>query len=873
MSATLKNAIRAVNRTALMLGSISTLAISSAALAQEEGALMEEIEVTGIRGSLKQAMDTKRFSNATVDAVSAEDVGKFPDSDVGEALGRIPGVSVGRQFGQGSSISIRGASAQLTSTLLNGHTVASTGWYDQQAIDRSFNYSLMPSEMVGGIEVYKSTQADLPEGGVGGTVIVNTRKPLDMDANSVFLSAKGDYGTVSEEWDPEVSGLYSWKNDSETFGVLVSGTYKETEYQRDGIESLVGWGTVVPTTFQQDRERTAFNVAAQFAPTDALTFGLNYMLLDLEANNYNTSLFIFPENGTCTSTNASGTCTSYTQSATDAGFGWAQTWAREASMESETIDLDFEFAGNGYTIDGRIGNTEAEGGTGLTSNYGMSIGNPEDYAGTVDATGSEIKINKAKKSFTANDFNGDVASASWATRSQPNTDEELFVQGNVEFETDLGVVSSIKTGFAYADHEVEKDNMKALHANGTAGYDANEFFSGQVSAGGGYKLPNPKGSRMLSNAKSEITGWEQDRSGYGAIEEENLSLYVMATFEGDGFGGNFGFRYIETEISTDYYALDSTGAFGTTLSTDKSEYSDVLPSANIKFDLSDDVIMRASIGQVISRPNYDDLFANSSLDGFEDGTINAPVLNTGSVALEPFKATQADLGLEWYYADSSMISATYFIKDVQTSTAAVVTSGQQIGIVDTQVQAAIDAGTYSNSCNSGDCWDVSQKTNVSGGEIDGVELQWQHAFDSGFGVATNYTYADASAPSENYQDELGEFSDSSKHTVNLVGYWENDDFSARAAYAWRSEYMIRELPGFYGNRMHEDFGSLDLSFGWNITDNLALSLEAVNILEEDSIQTGEAGPQADVKDELKNGYPAWSFEGEARYKLGVAYSF
>lgn len=859
MSATLKNAIRAVNRTALMLGSISTLAISSAALAQEEGALMEEIEVTGIRGSLKQAMDTKRFSNAVVDAVSAEDVGKFPDSDVGEALGRIPGVSVGRQFGQGSSISIRGASAQLTNTLLNGHTVASTGWYDQQAIDRSFNYSLMPAEMVGGIEVYKSSQADLPEGGVGGTVIVKSRKPLDMDANSVFLSAKGDYGTISESVDPEVSGLYSWKNDSETFGILVAGSYSETDYQRNGIESLVGWGTIVPSTFQQDREREAFNLAAQFAPTDALTFGLNYMLLSLDANNYNTSLFVFPENGTCTSENSFGTCTSYTQGA-DTGFGWAQTWARQASMESETIDLDFEFEGNGYTIDGRIGNTEAEGGTDLTSNYGMSIGNPEDYAGTYDMTGSQIKINTAKKSFTAADFNGDVASASWATRTQPNTDEEFFVQGNVEFETDLGAITSIKTGFAYADHEVEKDNLKALHANGTAGYDASTFFSGQVSSGAGYKLPEPKGGTMLSNAKSEITGWEQDRSGYGLIEEENLSFYVMANFEAEAVRGNFGFRYIESDLSTDFYALDATGAYATTKTTNKADYSDVLPSANLAFDLSDDVILRMSASQVISRPNYDDLFANSALDGFNDGTPGNEVLNIGNVALTPFKATQADLGVEWYYADSSMLSATYFIKDISNFTTTNLTNDQSIGIIDP---------------NSGvDNWTVAQREDGTGGEIEGLELQWQHAWDSGFGVATNYTYADSSAPRENFSDRLAVFSDSSKHTINTVGYWENDVFSARAAYSWRSEYMIREGAGFYGNRMHEDFGSLDLSFGWNITDNLALSLEAVNVLEEDSIQTGEATRyDNEVKAELQDGYPAWSFEGEARYKLGVAYSF
>ncbi|HET7791792.1 MAG TPA: TonB-dependent receptor plug domain-containing protein, partial [Rhizobacter sp.] len=143
---------------------------------------LEVVNITGIRAALATAVNIKKNATALVDAVSAEDVGKLPDSDVGEALGRIPGVSVGRDFGQGATVSIRGTDPQMTYTTLNGQTVASTGWYDQKAVDRSFNYSLLPAELVGGMDVYKTTQADLTEGGIGGTVIVKTRKPLDLDA-------------------------------------------------------------------------------------------------------------------------------------------------------------------------------------------------------------------------------------------------------------------------------------------------------------------------------------------------------------------------------------------------------------------------------------------------------------------------------------------------------------------------------------------------------------------------------------------------------------------------------------------------------------------------------------------------------------------
>jgi iron complex outermembrane receptor protein len=181
-----------------------------------------------------------------------------------------------------------------------------------------------------------------------------------------------------------------------------------------------------------------------------------------------------------------------------------------------------------------------------------------------------------------------------------------------------------------------------------------------------------------------------------------------------------------------------------------------------------------------------------------------------------------------------------------------------------------------SSCGAGiyDCWTVSENYNATGGSIDGIELQLLDSFDNGFGYSANYTFADATSPAENYADRVGVFSDSSKHTVNLVGYYEMDDFSARIAYNWRSEYMMRELPGFYGNREHQAYGTVDLSANYNVTDYLSVTFEVVNLLEEDSIQKGVSPVDAEgVISEFKDNYPVWSFDGEARYKLGVALRF
>ncbi|MCG9730400.1 TonB-dependent receptor [Shewanella sp. Isolate13] len=827
---------------------------------------MERIEVRGIRASMTASINTKRFSDAVVDAVTAEDIGKFPDSDVGESLGRISGIAVNRQFGQGQQVAIRGASNQLTSTLLNGHTVASTGWFDQQTTDRSFNYSLLPPEMVGDIEVYKSSQADIAEGGVGGTVIINTRKPFDLDANSLFFSHKQDYGTISEEIDPEFSGLYSWKNTQESIGVLLAFADASTRYQRNAIESNIGWGEIVPTTFEQQRERSAVNAALQYRPTDSLELGLNIMRLDMQANNANTSLFLmFPDDkeAACEQWNDAGTCIFYRRDASDSSPGWGQTWIREASMDSNTLDLDFKYETDNYTLEGLVGNTKSDGGTNTTANYGFWLGQPSDFAGTYDATGEVISIDIANKVFGAEDFNGALAPEAWSLRKQPNSDEETYVKFDITVPVDIGAITAIKTGISWANHDVKQESFEGIVNPEVVAKNASHYYSGTVSSGGGFTLPKPILDAMLNDAKAAVTHFSSDgqvyKSGYGTINEENLALYLMASFSVDRIRGNVGLRYISTDVDSDYYQLNSDGTYADDLSRSSSSYSDLLPSFNIAYDVSEDVIIRASASKVISRPNYDDMFAASALSGYADGVPGNEVVDRGNIGLNPFKAAQADLGIEWYFAPEGLLSATYFIKDISSFITSEQLLDQSIGIIDP------DSGE--------DSWTVSTKKNGSGGLIQGVELQLQNGFENGLGYAANYTYADSSAPADYYPDQVSVFSDSSRHTVNLVGYYEMDEFSARLAYNWRSEYMIRELPGYYGNRQHQAYGTVDFSSTYSITEHLAITFEIINLFEADSVQLGVAPDSAEVKPELKGDYPVFSAEGEARYKLGVGVRF
>ncbi|UTA46610.1 TonB-dependent receptor [Simiduia sp. 21SJ11W-1] len=870
MSIKLSDAIKTVNRALITCGSLGALSmVSVPAFAQDQASEIEEVQVLGIRGALQSAIENKRNSTAVIDSITAEDVGKFPDNNVAESLGRIPGVAVSRQFGGGDAVSIRGASNQLTLTTLNGQSVASTGWYTQQPIDRTFNYAMLPPEMISGIDVYKSSQADLVEGGVGGTVNVKTRKPLDLEAHTVRGSIKGTYSDQSEEWDPAISGLYSFKNDSETFGILASVAQADYTLTRRGDEALPAWGgRIAPTHFHQERQRTAFDVTAQFRPSEQLEFGAHYMNLELTADNVNSAAWIPQDLNNC-EFNDQGAPIKCTASNGSAGNTYWDVRPRNATMTSETFDLNMEYSGENFLFTAQVGTTKAEGGTDFETNFGyLSIQKAGITDGTIDSTGDTVKYDLTDPNFGPGDLPGAGEYGGWeglqtgAVVQQPNTDEEVYFQADIAFDVDFGAVKTIKTGVRTTQHEV----MQTKYNGEFAGYDGaaeslvvdgSRFANGTIEAGHGVTIPKPNASEMIAYTNSKLTGWILDRSGYSTIEEDNFAAYVMAEIETESLRGNFGLRYISTDAATQFYAPIPSGGYETELSKDTAGYRDVLPSITLATDLSEEMVLRFSAAQVMARANYNDMFGNSALAGYNDTIPGNERVIKGNVGLKPYKANQADIALEYYYGEGNLASIAYYTKSVTSFTTADVQLDQQIGLVDP------DSGV--------DSWTVESLTVGDGGYIDGIELQLQHAFDNGFGAIANYTYADAAADASNFSDGNGVFTDSSKHYMNLVGYYENDTFSARVAYNWRSAYMIRET-GFYGAREHQDFGTVDLSFAYQVTDLLGLTAEVTNLFGEDSVQIGRDKGDATYQ-RTSYGYPAYNYLGETRMTVGANLSF
>lgn len=186
---------------------------------------LQAVVVTSYRQSIDQNVQDKRDANAIVEVINAQNIAQFPAKNIADALAHVPGVVISRESGEGKTVSIRGLAPELTLTQLNGNYVASAD--TSASLTRSFNYTLMPANMFSEIKLYKSLEARLDEGGIGGNVDLRTRRPLEMAANDGFVSLNGAGSDNSSKITPQVSALWSWKNKDETFGFLVAGSYQK----------------------------------------------------------------------------------------------------------------------------------------------------------------------------------------------------------------------------------------------------------------------------------------------------------------------------------------------------------------------------------------------------------------------------------------------------------------------------------------------------------------------------------------------------------------------------------------------------------------------------------------------------------------------
>ncbi|HEY7886221.1 MAG TPA: TonB-dependent receptor, partial [Cellvibrionaceae bacterium] len=308
------------------------LATASTAYAQtndEAGMdMLEEVVVTGFRGSLASALDLKRESTGSVDAIVAEDIASFPDSNLAESLQRIPGVAINRVAGEGRNISVRGLGPEFTRVRINGmEAMSSSGGTDAVGganRGRGFDFNVFPSDLFSSLAVRKTASADVEEGSLGATVDMDTVRASDFDEFTLSLSAQMGYNDLSEEADPRTTFLISNMFADGKIGLLLAGSFSQRNMLDQG-SSTVRWdnsndfGTYLGSAedsrlaevndafrprlprydyYQHEMERTGLAASIEFLPTDATSISLDMLYSKLDQSRQETFMLAALNNNT-----------------------------------------------------------------------------------------------------------------------------------------------------------------------------------------------------------------------------------------------------------------------------------------------------------------------------------------------------------------------------------------------------------------------------------------------------------------------------------------------------------------------------------------------------------------------------------------------
>ncbi|NUU47395.1 TonB-dependent receptor [Sphingomonas zeae] len=828
----------------------TTTAAAAGPQASDAGTEGEDIVVNGTYArSLAAGIETKRRAAYGVDSISSTDIGKFPTQNVAEALQLVPGVAITRPRGEGLYVSVRGLGPQFQNTLMNGRTIALNDLIENGgAAGRQFRFEMLPAEFTSSIDVVKTPTADMSEGALGGNIDVKTFRPLEV-GNKTTVNMRGTYTTQTKDVRPNVTVLTSAKNSDGTFGILAGAQYwgktvrndrfmnfgwllnRYTSAATGGIPSgLYSPTRTRPTVETEDRKRISGIVSAQWQPTPELQTTLDVVATRLDVAYDEFGLDIYPDDGgtaggppaqiqpgytvvgdtitkaTINNVRFMGT-REYSLNRHDLlTIGLKQAWNPDRWHVTANVNWS---AAHSYHPDYRTGTVrsrayfvapltyDASGGyqTMPTFTTPVDVTNPANY--------KLFQFNIAPKDSkdwdfysrldVAHDFDGFLSKLAvggeyhWRKRDYFRRDYLIDTATNQPL-TNLG---------AGAYQQLPYDDfLKGVGGNGfrnwlvpvTQAY-VGDFFTPAIQA------------QPINNA---------DRRSSFVVSEKIAAAYLRADYQFDAGSvpvtGNLGVRYVHTDQVAS--GTLTSGNTATPVSYPKT-FNNVLPSFNLRADLSQKLVGRLAASRVLTRPNVTDTAPRITV------STDAPTASGGNPQLVPFLATQFDGSLEWYFAPSGMLSGAVFYKAMDDY---ITQSNTEITIPGRGIVR------LSSSVNGGNA------------KVYGAEAAYSQVFTflpkpfDGFGVQGSYTHtevkADYMAGSRSIKDQLIGLS---KNSFNLVGFYDKGPLSARLSYVWRDKYLSSTGSTVQAPTYVAAFGSLDGQLSVRAAENLTLSLEGINI--------------------------------------------
>ena len=815
MSSKLKN--REMAWVALGLGVFPALAFPVAAQAQQVAAEMETIVVTGSRASLTNALGKQRNSDRVLSVVDSDALGNFPDNTAAEAMRRLSGISVENDQGEGRYVVVRGFAPELSSIYLNGASIVAP------EENRAVMLDGLPTDLLDSIEVSKSITADQDADSIGGRVDFRTLSSLDLNDSMIRLKLDSAYNDLADSHSPK--GSVTWASKlGERAGFVLGLTYASKHVISHNNETGFGWEQDGETDhyfmnddfelryYDLDRERAGVTLNFDYAPTDSTTL-------------YARSLF-----------------NEYTDD--------------EVRYKGEFKTLDPVEIGDSYATYGRFDNDQETrdrrevrnisafsvgGDTIFSSGWSSKYEASYSFAEQDDSDNVDVAFRNQYRSST--EATGMV---SWADRHNPVAsliggfgplgdygmdgiefekslvqDEEVALRA--DFEKELSLLdrpATMKFGFKYRARQKGADFNIFIAEPDITLADVHTIVPDHEFSSNYGPFLERRASRGLEQyfATAEIDE-EGSYAGDFVTDEDILALYGMVTMDyTDRLRVVAGLRFEQTDVTSS--ATQYIDEVWTPVKMSK-DYDFWAPSVSLKYDATDDIVLRAAYSRTLARPGFSEFAPNAIINSLG----NDRSIEYGNFELDPYESDNIDLSIEHYMDQFSYVSLGLFYKRIDNAIYPIASNNREINGI-----------FYNDGIVT---WENMDSSSIKGYEFNvQQQLSFLPGAFSNLYASLNYTFNDAESKLPTGQKVP--FRKMAKRVANFTLGYQDDKWDVRLANNYRDSYLdmiFGDGPAEAGmtdadNRYTDDHQQWDFTAKYNLSDDLVLNFEIINLNDE-----------------------------------------
>ncbi|WP_029416678.1 TonB-dependent receptor [Brevundimonas bacteroides] len=851
---------------------VSALAIITAvsglaggAWAQEAAQQVEDIIVTGQRGAIASARADERRADNLTNVVSADSVGQFGDQNTAEALQRLPGVNIERNEGEGRTVSIRGLPSSFTQVTVNGVRVGTS-----EAGSSTVALDVIPSDLLGRIVVSKTYTPDMDGDTIGGAVELQSQSAFDQPGDFYTFRAEGNYQEYADEWGPEVAGSVARRLMDGDLGLAIAGNYSNrfingTDLRNEqGLRLINRGGTdfLYPDELNQrfeigERERFGGTFNLEYRPRDGMELYLRGQFTQLNDDDTRVQQLWQTERSTGNEV----------LTITDSSGSFNDVRNRYQVFFQPTEDRLFSISGGGehrfendweldYQIDLSRSRWSQE--DGLRPRFEI-----DDIRAVATYGREDLTVDIERESGTRPDPTNPAAYTfvNLLFIEEERTDEITSGRFNIRAPfAAFGEDGYLQFGAKFRSRDKEADKSEFNGDPRTAGVTGSYATLPTFTPDSNFRndfgpfvelntlrdlavrardalLLNPRFQRQDNTVASDYRLGEDVTAAYVM---GNWSLSPSLTLIG-------GVRVEQTEFSSQgfFFESDDNGlnAAGqpltaVNLGTYEKDYTDWLPSALIRWEPRDDMVVRASYGRGLKRPDFEDARNSQAIRFDPTNAANTRRLEAGNPFLDALIADQFDASVAFYPSSQAVFQVAVFHKEISDFFLELTTRDI------TQTPIVLPTGTSTNFAGI--------ETVINGGDatVTGVEFSYSQSFVqlpgvlSGLFVEGNLTLADSEAETSVRPGETFAFPGQADITANLSLGWENDIFSMRVAGNHRGEVLQGIGDSVIEDRYRAPFTQIDINLRWNVTEQVQLYVDGVNLTGEKDTRYYVGGRQS-----------------------------